>query len=205
MPLFPGCHESLMPAMKRHSNLLRSGVNYVGAQVGWLACAIGAARGMPWLGPLVVGIYLSIHLRWSPIRGREVRLIGIVGLLGLVVDSVMKGAGLITYHSPWSLAEWLAPWWIVAMWLLFATSLNTSLSWLEGRYWLAALLGALFGPLSYLAGERLGAISFNYTIPTTVVFLALMWGSIIPFLVWLAHFRGETPLLSTRFPNTSRY
>jgi NAD(P)-dependent dehydrogenase (short-subunit alcohol dehydrogenase family) len=36
---------------------------------------------------------------------------------------------------------------------------NGSLSWLRGRYWLGAFLGALGGPVAYYSGHRLGAVN----------------------------------------------
>ncbi len=72
------------------------------------------------------------------------------------------------------------------MWLLFSTSLNGTLKWLQGRYLVAALLGAVFGPLSYVAGGRLGAIEFNQDFLLTVLVLAVVWGLVVPLLAWLA-------------------
>ncbi len=160
-------------------------------QVGWLACAHGAARGLPWLGPLTVGIYLVLHLLWIPQRGRELKTILVTGVLGLGIDSLKKVTGLLTYQPGLVEVPWLAPFWIVAMWMLFASALNTSLKWLQGRYWLAAPLGAIFGPLSYVAGAGLGAVRFNHSMTLSVAVLALVWGSVVPGLVWLAR-RLET-------------
>jgi hypothetical protein len=55
---------------------------------------------------------------------------------------------------------WLAPVWIIAMWAGFATLLHVALRWLLPHRWLAALLGAVGGPLAYYAGMRLGAVNF---------------------------------------------
>jgi hypothetical protein len=167
-------------------SILRGAFNYLGMQVGWFACVLGAARGLPWVGPVVAGIYLVVHLLSSSNRARELRFILTVGAIGMGVDSVKKASGLLTYASPLPPSEWLAPLWITAMWLLFATTLNSSLKWLQGRYWLAALMGAIFGPLSYMAGERMGAIAFNYDVRFTVVVLALVWAGVVPALAWLA-------------------
>ena len=166
-------------------NILRKGVNYLGLQIGWFACAIGAARGMPWLGPLVVLVYLILHLAWSEKRARELTFILLVGLLGWVVDSLKKVTGLISYASDISIT-WMAPPWIEAMWLLFSTSLNGTLMWLQGRYFVAVILGAVFGPLSYVTGVRLGAIEFNKDLLFTIVVLAVVWGISVPFIAWLA-------------------
>lgn len=68
------------------------------------------------------------------------------------------------------------------MWLLFSTSLSGTLKWLQGRYLVAALLGAVFGPLSYVAGGRLGAIESNQDFLLTVLVLAVVWGLVVPLL-----------------------
>ena len=50
---------------------------------------------------------------------------------------------------------------------------------------LAALFGAIGGPLSYLAGARLGAMSFIDS-GAAVTALAIGWGLAMPLLMWLA-------------------
>ena len=60
----------------------------------------------------------------------------------------------------------LAPAWILALWALFAIALREPLRWLHGRWPLAALLGALGGPLSYAGAERLGACTLNRPVAT---------------------------------------
>lgn len=105
-------------------------------------------------------------------------------LLGLVADSVLLATGWIAYPN----GDWLpglAPYWIVCLWALFATTLNVSMRWLSGRYLLAAVFGAIGGPLSYLAGARLGAMSFVDAVPALIA-LAIGWACAMPFLVWLA-------------------
>jgi hypothetical protein len=170
--------------------MIRKIFNYIGMQLGWLACAVGAARGFPWVGPLVVLVYLVLHLIWSPSRKREFYFILIVGFLGMWVDSFKKASGLLTYASDISLA-WLAPPWITAMWLLFATSLNATLSWLQGRPLIAALLGTIFGPLSYVTGQRLGAVKFVGDFWLTVGILAIIWGIAVPSMAWFARWMNE--------------
>jgi len=165
--------------------MLRGIVNYLGLQLGWFACAWGAANGFKWLGPLIVLIHVVIHLYWSKSRRRELVFLGIVTMLGLVVDSVQKITGLVDYAGDFQLLPWLAPAWIVGMWVLFGTSLNGSLKWLEGRYIAAAFLGAIFGPLSYRAGVALGAASFPKGEINTLIILAVIWGAVMPLLLWI--------------------
>jgi uncharacterized membrane protein YfcA len=69
--------------------------------------------------------------------------------------------------------------------MLFATTLNIAFRWLRDRLVLASLLGAVFGPLSYFAGARLGAVVIN-DFPSALIALALAWALLLPGLLLLA-------------------
>lgn len=166
--------------------MLKTLLNIAGLQIGWFSCALGAANQLPWFGPAVVAVYLLIHLSLVEDRKQEARLILIVGLLGTVVDGLMRFSGLLVYESAVPAVQWLAPVWITAMWMLFSSTLNHSLSWLKGRPWLAFLLGAIFGPLSYIAGTRLEAIAFNGDWFMIVAMLVIVWGASMTLLMVLA-------------------
>jgi len=166
--------------------MLRTLFNIAGLQVGWFSCALGAANNLPWFGPAVVAVYLLVHLYLVEDRKQEARLILIVGLIGTIVDGLMRYSELLVYESAVPAVQWLAPVWITAMWMLFSTTLNYSLSWLKGRLWLSFLLGAVFGPLSYIAGTRLEAISFIGDWYIVVGMLVIVWGASMTLLMVLA-------------------
>ena len=158
--------------------------NFLLFQIGWFACVLGGANDRPWLG---TGIALAI-VAWQIGRaGRprdELILVLISAGIGAVADSALVAVGWVVYASGTVVAG-TAPVWLVAMWMLFATTLNVSLRWLR-RYPLAAIaLGALGGPLAYWAGARLGAMDFAAPIAGTVA-LALGWAVLTPLLVRLA-------------------
>ncbi|NND61542.1 MAG: DUF2878 domain-containing protein, partial [Gammaproteobacteria bacterium] len=106
--------------------------NIIGLKLGWLACVLGGANGKPWLGPAVVALIVAVHLALSERAGREKRLLAMVAVIGLSWDSLLAATGLMVYPSG-QIAPGLAPYWIVAMWVLFATGLNVALAWLKGR------------------------------------------------------------------------
>ena len=161
--------------------------NFLGLQGGWFVCAWGAAEGRPWAGPLFVAGYMLIHLRWLAQDWRkEAGFIAAVCVLGFAVDGVMSGTGFLVYASPLTNLPWLAPVWIVGMWALFASAFNVSLAWLQGRPWLAFALGAVFGPLSYEAGARLGGVSFTADWWVSMAVLALVWGVVTAGLAAVA-------------------
>lgn len=159
-------------------------VNFIAFQLGWFACVSSAAIGRPWLGLSVVVSVLLLHLLVAARPRREAALLGLSLCCGLLFDSLLVSGGWVAYRTGQWL-PWLAPYWIVAMWPLFATTLNISMRWLHGRQLLAALLGAVAGPLSYLAGERLGALDLAPGL-APVLALGVAWGLAMPLLITLA-------------------
>ena len=159
-------------------------VNFIAFQLGWLGAVLGAANGMPWLGPLLLVIVLGVHLRLAANPVAEIGIACAAAIIGVWFDSLLVAAGYVAYPS----GQWhpaLAPYWIVAMWVLFATTLNVSLRWLRRSTALAVLFGAVGGPLSYLAGERLGGIEIVDT-SAALLFLAVGWAAALPLLISLA-------------------
>jgi hypothetical protein len=71
------------------------------------------------------------------------------------------------------LVAYLAPPWMLALWLAFATTFRSSLAWLIAKPQWCALFGALGGPIAYVAGAKLGAISIpNYSLALPIIGLA---------------------------------
>ena len=156
--------------------------NFLMFYVGWFACVGGAGRGALWAGPATVAVLLLVHLALASNRVREVVLVLVVGLSGFAVDTLQASAGIYAFSGT-SILPWLCPPWMAALWMLFATTLNGSMEWLAGRYRLAALLGGLFGPLSYLAGERLGAITLSSDRVVSLGAIAIVWALVMPALL----------------------
>lgn len=177
-------------------------VNYILFQAGWFACVLGAGNGIPMLGPMVVAIAVLVHLGQAGQPRREAALILVCAALGLVFDSLLLATGWIGYPNG-SWVPGFAPYWIVALWVIFGTTLNLSMSWMHGRSWLAFLMGVIGGPLSYLAGQKLGAINLVDTIGALSA-LAIGWGLMMPVLVKLSlRFNGFQPIQLPAFVDNS--
>jgi hypothetical protein len=158
--------------------------NFLFFKAGWLSSVLGGANQMPWLGPLAVLIAVLAHLRFARRPGAELALIVSAAGIGAVFDSVLVAAGLVSYSSG-MFSDSLAPYWIIGMWILFATTLNLSLSFLKGRLVMASVMGFVAGPLAYLGGSKLGGIEFvDQT--TALAALAVGWAVIMPALTILA-------------------
>jgi hypothetical protein len=167
-------------------------VNFILFQAAWFACILGGAREMPWVGPAVVAVVAAYHLARAPYPKAELSLLAIAAGIGLVFDSALAATGWLSYPS----GQWhplLAPYWIVALWVAFATTLNASMNWLKGRRLLAFVFGAVGGPLAYFAGAKLGGVTFHDP-AMALAALALGWAIITPVLVLIAQrLNGRRP------------
>jgi hypothetical protein len=159
-------------------------VNFAVFEIAWLSSVVGAAKQMPWLGPVAALIALTLHLRAARRPFEEVLLVLCCGLIGASFDSILVSAGWVSYKAG-MFSDYLAPYWIITMWMLFATTLNVSMRWLRGKPGLAALLGLYGGPASYLAGQALGGIVIVNQLAALTA-LALGWAIIMPILMWLS-------------------
>lgn len=141
--------------------------NFVTYQLAWFAVILGAAQGHAWLGAAMALLVTGVHL-WLRREPLEFRLVGVAFILGLVIDSTLAATAQVQFASHGNLP--IAPYWMLSLWVAFATTLNHSLGWLMRRPFFAALAGAVFGPLAYLAGEKLGALS----LPSPAVALPML-------------------------------
>lgn len=162
----------------------RRALNLLAFQAGWFATVLGAANGLPWLGPVAVTAVIGLHLTLTAQRLAELRLLIIAILLGLAFEHALLHAGLIAYAAD---SAWV-PVWMLALWPLFATTLNSSLAWFRPRLGLAALAGALAGPLAYAGGAALGVIELN---GPALWGLAAGWALAFPLLLAVARHDEE--------------
>ena len=172
-------------------------MNFAMFQFGWFACVLGAAWSMPLAGTGVALAIVAGHLLLASQPQAELKLLVAAAAIGLVFDSALATLGWITFPSG-VLVTGLAPHWMVALWLLFATTLNVSLGWLKRYPLLSVLFGAIGGPLAYYGGSKLGALNFNEMTPALIA-LAIGWAVITPLLVQLARrFDGFTQPLDNQ-------
>lgn len=154
-------------------------LNLLAFQAGWFATVLGAAHGLPWLGPIAVLAAVVLHLMLTTQRLSELKLLAVALILGLIFEQALLDAGLVSYPGDPD----GVPLWMLALWPLFATTLNVSLAWFKPRLGLAALAGTLAGPLAYASGETLGAIRLH---GPALWLLAAGWALVFPLLLAVA-------------------
>ena len=171
--------------MNTKTATLKLGFNALGFQSAWWLTVLGIVMGYPFLGPLVMTLYLvADHISLAKPKSETLLILSAMAA-GTIADTLFKATGFLSYVGGYSFAPFLAPLWITTMWGGFAATLNHSLGWLKNRMPLAFVMGAVFGPLSYMAGAKFDAIIFNQSTTVTVIILGLFWGFAIPGLVKL--------------------
>jgi hypothetical protein len=159
-------------------------VNLVVFKAAWTAVVISAAAGAPVIGLIAVAIAVGIHLWSQENPDTEIRLLLAAASVGFAWESVLVVAGLLEYSS----GNWipgLAPYWIVAMWILFATTLNVGMRWLRRSTAIAAVAGAAGGPLAFFAGASVGAVEL-VSPALALISIGIGWAVMLPLLVKLA-------------------
>jgi hypothetical protein len=154
-------------------------------QLTWFTAVIGAAHGWWWPGVAAAAVFLVWRLVVSRRRKMELRLVLVALALGLVLENLWVGVGLLTYRAagPWP----GAPAWILALWCAFALSLVPWFGRLHRHPWLAALLGAAAAPIAY-AGAARGFDVVRFVEPSWqgLLGVAAGWALSVPLLVALA-------------------
>lgn len=171
-------------------------INFILFQLGWFSVVLSAANGNPIFGVAIIALIIAQHIYASDNKSHELVLISLALIIGLIWDSAMSMSGLFVYTSGVFVTH-LAPYWILAMWALFAITLNLSMRWIKGRIVLAAISGAVFGPLAYYAGYRLGAVEIPNMLQA-MLFQALGWAIILPTLAIAARLMECETKLSLR-------
>jgi hypothetical protein len=159
-------------------------VNVVLLNVGWFSCVLGAAAGLPWIGPVVVAGVVAVHVATVREKHRTFTLLAAAAAFGYVVDSALVLGGAMSFGDAARLGG-PSPLWMVALWVNLATAMHVSLGWLCGRPVVAMLIGGIGGPLAYIAGARLGAITFGSGRVVSLAAIAVAWMFAMPVMALL--------------------
>lgn len=161
-----------------NSSMLNKAANFIWFQTIWFL-AIFTQYEFVW----VIGLLFVAFFLISPAKTRDMVLLMIVIVLGCVVDSALTLANLFLFNSAVFVVP--IPFWLIALWGAFSLTLPYSLNYLQSKTLLCALLGAIFGPISYWAGERFGAVVFPQSLGLTLFTLAIVWAAIFPLCMVL--------------------
>ena len=102
-------------------------LNFVAYQLAWFACVLGAAHHLASAGAAFAIAVTAVHLALRR-DASELRLVACAAAIGFLVDSALVRTHFVEFAST-NLDGW-APYWMVSLWMAFATTLNHSLRWL---------------------------------------------------------------------------
>lgn len=160
-------------------------LNFVLFQLVWLGTIMGVANDIPWLGAPVLALFLIAHYFLSPTAKADYLAAVIAMPIGFLVETAYVRSGLLDYKFA-TLGAGLAPIWIIWLWANLALTMNNCLGWLHGRNALAVGAGIVAGPLTYLAGARLGAAELGTELVPAFVAFAASWAVLVPVLLVIA-------------------
>jgi len=171
--------------MSINKEMKRKILSAVAFQICWFVSVLGPAHGSVWVGPGIVGSSWLIHIVTSRRRKSIVGLTMVCVVLGFFVDTAFIWFGI---YVPAQMGEGIAsPVWLVFMWINLALLMNESMRWLQGKYLLSSVLGAIGGASSYVAGGSFGGIVIHAPLYLHLIFIAAAWAFILPLLVWSIH------------------
>ena len=70
--------------------------NIAGFQISWWVCVLSASSSIPYLGPIVMSIFLCIHFWKLIVNYNEIKLIVIFGVIGTIIDTLLMNSGILS-------------------------------------------------------------------------------------------------------------
>ena len=137
-----------------------------------------------WFGLILLGnvfipiavIMLLLHLYYQADKN-ELVLILIVAGVGVLLDSALIYSGTFVFPGSTQL-----PFWLITLWLCFAATVRHSLGFLANSKILQCLIGAIFAPLSYLAGAKFSVVYITPEFELSYLLLACLWGPLMELI-----------------------
>ena len=160
-------------------------LNFILFQALWALTIYGVTIGNNWLAPAGLIAVLSIHYNFSATFKADLLLTFLAVLLGLTFETALVQLHILDYAQPLPFKQ-IAPLWTLILWANFALTMNGCLQWLQGKYFIAAILGALGAPLSYFAGIELNAATTEVALVMMLTVVAAIYAVITPTLLLLA-------------------
>lgn len=146
-------------------------VNALAYQAVWFLSILWSNQGAA-IGCVIIIILLATSER----RLDDLKMMGYLMFLALLIDGTLQQVGFFTFSNPGV----PIPFWLLVLWVGLGMTIHHSFAWLKERLFLASLLGGIGGPAAYWAGVRMGAASFNWSLPVSLLVLSLVWSLMFP-------------------------
>ncbi|MDF2178211.1 DUF2878 domain-containing protein [Aliiglaciecola sp. CAU 1673] len=144
----------------------------------WFLAILGKTTMLPALAALLL---LHVVLHSQPMS--ELRMMIMGAGFGLLIDGLLTNMGIFVFEPAISV---VIPLWLLGLWIAFCATLRNSLSFLLNKPLLGLVLGSITGPMSYLAGMKLGAVTFGLPMLHTLLIISAIWALLMPTLAFLS-------------------
>lgn len=146
--------------------------------IGWFGCIWFAKNDLSLFSVIIPVVGFLLLYLFKALNKKSFFYLISVSLVGIAIDSALYHLKLIHFFS---YNEKMIPTWLISMWFLFSTTLLVSYKLFNNKLWLASLLGAIFGPLSYYSGQALGVLGFSnlYSLLIDSLIWAIFYNRII--------------------------
>lgn len=147
------------------------------------------AFNIAWFGLVFIGnlfipialILLGSQLWFCQASKNELLLICLVAVIGMSLDLTLVFSGIFIFPN----TEFI-PFWLMILWVFFASTIRHSLAFLSYSKFLQFLVGATIAPLSYLAGAKLSVVYLAPSLGFSYLILACLWGPLMVFIFALS-------------------
>ncbi len=147
-------------------------VNALLFQLGWFICVLS--------GSMKAAVFtitaLLVHFSLSSTRRADVIAVCVAVLIGVIHDALLIQLGLVRFVESSS----FPPVWMMCLWVLFALTFHHSIQWIYSRPLWSGVLGALFAPVSYLAGVHLSSAEWSGPLWAIVPIIMALWLVVLP-------------------------
>ena len=143
--------------------------NLVGFNIAWF--------GLVFIGDLfipVAAVLFIVQLWAFQSTKNELLLICLVATTGIWLDYALVYLGVFIFPETNGI-----PLWLITLWIVFAGTIRHSLAFLEKSKLLQFFTGAIFAPLSYLAGAKLSVVYLVPSLGVSYVLLACIWAPLM--------------------------
>lgn len=148
---------------------------------GWFLCIWAVSLDLPFLGVATVVGVVGINLIMSQCVLKEVLVLLFFSFFGFFLDTFYQQLGILVFKSPDSFVYNGTPFWVLSLYLLMGTTINTSLGWLKHHPILCIPSGFLGASFSYRAGALLNVVTFPKGVVVAMFVIGMVWALFLPF------------------------
>ena len=160
-------------------------LNFFIFYITWWSILISNWKNQAAIGWSVFIIAMAIHFFYVSInKNKDLKEVLIIAALGLILDTLLAATGILTFNHSYSTI--FPPFWLVGIWLLFATTISYSFTLLRNKIPAQVIVGGFFAPVSYITGSKFGLLSLYNHFPIYYAIHGACWLVFFPLCFYIS-------------------